>query len=218
VKILYLLLSVAVYVLLSYTPGIKVIAFPIEMLCTFLHEFGHAFFGLITGGSVNSLCVNPDGSGVTTISGGNVPLLTMGGYVGSAVFGNVMLRMGTENRAAISLKVLAALMLISSIFWFDNLVTTGILIVFAVGLLAISRWGSKLCPFIISFLGVASVVYIVQDFNVGPTSDLQSYESEVGLFPAGVWMYIWLAIVIVITGINLLSLLKNKTNYESKIS
>ena len=209
-KTLYLLLSVAVYVLLSYTPGIKIITFPIEMLCTFLHEFGHAFFGIISGGSVNSLCVNPDGSGVTTISGGNGPLLTMGGYVGSAVFGNVMIRMGSESRASISLKVLAALMLISSIIWFDNMTTSFILAMFSMGLLAVSYWGSKICPFIISFLGVASVVYIVQDFNVGPTSDLQSYESEVGFFPAAVWMYIWLAIVIVITGINLLSLLKIK--------
>jgi len=209
-QLLYLLSALAIYIVLCYTPGLRMIAFPIEMLCTFLHEFGHAFFSIISGGSVHSLCVNTDGSGVTTTSGGSQGLITIGGYVGSAVFGNMMLRLGTEKMAAISLKVLGALMLISSLFWFDNLTTTLILAVFAIGLLGVSFWLTKICPFILSFLGVACIVYIIQDFNVGPTSDLQAYESEVGIFAAGTWMYIWLIIAIGITGINLLYLLKKK--------
>lgn len=210
----YVLLSVAVYVALCYFPAANIITFPIEMLCTFLHEFGHAFFSLISGGSVHSLCVNTDGSGVTSVSGGSPGLITMGGYVGSAVFGNIMLRMAND-RASLSLKILATLMILSSLFWFDNIITTFILVVFAVILLALSLWASKLCPFIISFLGVASVVYIIQDFNVGPTSDLQAYESEVGFFPAAIWMYIWLAIVVVMTGINFLSLFTKKSKLIS---
>ncbi len=127
-----------------------------------------------------------------------------------------MLRMSTEKMASVALKILAGFMLISSLFWFDNLFTTGLLIVFGVSMFVLSK--TKLSPFIMSFLGVACVVYIIQDFNVGPTSDLQAYESEVGLFPAGVWMYIWLIIVIGITGINLLSLLKFKKIHKNEYS
>lgn len=184
-------------------PGLNIIAKPVELLCTFLHEFGHAFFSVISGGSVHSLCVNMDGSGVTATSGGSQGLITMGGYVGSAVFGNIMLRMSKDSTASMTLKVLAAIMIFSSVFWFANIISTGFDTTFALVLLAISIWAKKLCSFVVSFLGVACVVYIIQDFNVGPTSDLQAYEHEVGLFPAGVWMYIWLLIVIVITGINL---------------
>lgn len=207
-NIVYLLLAMALYLFLSYLPGLNIITFPIEILCTFLHEFGHAFFSLVSGGHVHSLCVNMDGSGVTTTSGGSQGLITMGGYVGSAVFGNIMLRMSTETRASVSLKALSGVMLLTSFFWFDNLVTTGALLIFSVGLFLLSK--TKLCSFIMSFIGVACVVYIIQDFNVGPSSDLQAYESEVGLFPASVWMYIWLVIVIVMTGMNLLNLLKNR--------
>ena len=42
------------------------------------------------------------------------------------------------------------------------------------------------------FLGLAAVLYIIQDFNVGPSSDLAAYEQVVGLFPAQIWMFIWL--------------------------
>jgi hypothetical protein len=199
-----ILLAVGLYVLLCYIPGLNIIAKPIELLCTYLHEFGHAFFSLISGGHVHSLCVNMDGSGVTTTSGGSRGLCTMGGYVGSAVFGNIMLRMNSDTRASIALKLLSGVMLISSLFWFDNLITSGVILLFAVSLFLLSK--TKLRSFAMSFLGIACIVYIIQDFNVGPTSDLQAYEHEVGFFPAEVWMYLWLFIVLVMTGINLLKM------------
>jgi hypothetical protein len=51
--------------------------------------------------------------------------------------------------------------------------------------------------------GMASVLYVIQDFQVGPSSDLRAYEEHIGLFPAQIWMYIWLGIVVVITYYNL---------------
>lgn len=210
-RLLFIVLAIGIYLLLLSTKGFNIISKPIELLCTFLHEFGHAFFALISGGSVHSLCVNMDGSGVTTTSGGSLGLITMGGYVGSAVFGNIMLRLSKEHTASLSLKALATIMFISSFFWFDNFITTGVLLIFSLSLLAVSHWGKKeISSFILSFLGVACIVYIVQDFNVGPTSDLQAYEREVGIFPAGVWMYIWLILVIVITSFNVFSLIRIK--------
>lgn len=206
-RLLYLLISVAVYVVLCYVPGLNYVAKPVELLCTFLHEFGHAFFSLVTGGSVHSLCVNMDGSGVTCTSGGSEPLILMGGYVGSAAFGNAMIRLATgETTSSITLKVLSTAMIISSMWWFDNLITTGALLIFGVGLFLISN--TKACSFVLSFLGVACVVYIVQDFNVGPSSDLKAYEGAVGVFSANTWMYVWLVIVVAISGINLFSLKK----------
>jgi hypothetical protein len=208
----YLLISIVTYLIMCYVPGLNLIAFPVEVLCTYLHEFGHAFFAIISGGHVYSLCVNMNGGGVTTTSGGSLGLITMGGYVGSAVFGNIMLRLTTPNSSKIGLYSLGTIILISAFLWFDNTLTTTVLIIFSVLLFFFA--GSKSSPFVMSFLGVACVVYIIQDFNVGPTSDLDAYEKEVGLFPAFVWMYIWLVIVIGITGLNLIHLFK--TNRHDK--
>jgi len=200
----YLLLSVMIYMIIVYVPVIGLITLPIRLLCTFLHEFGHAFFAIITGGSVKSLAVNMDGSGVTGVVGGNKALLIMGGYIGSALFGNLILRLAGSRNPDIVQKVLAGLMFISALIWFDNFITTGILLAFSAAL-----WYSankKRSSYILGFLGVACVLYIIQDFNVGPSSDLQAYENEVGFFPARVWMYIWLLIVIATTALNLRAL------------
>jgi hypothetical protein len=208
--LLFLFISSLLYLIVINLPVVGLIAQPINILCTFLHEFGHAFFAIITGGSVQSMAVNMDGSGVTYTMGGNAAILTMGGYVGSALFGNIMLRLADTHIAQPVLKVLSGVMFITSIIWFNNVVTTVALILFAFALWFISN--KHLSPYILSFLGVACIIYIIQDFNVGPTSDLQAYESEVGLFPAAIWMYIWLGIVIVMTSINLFGILKKRNH------
>ena len=154
-----------------------------------------------------------DGSGLTQIIGGSQGLSTIGGYVGSAIFGNVMLALAIRGHAGIVLKVLAVCMLFASIHWFDNLVTTLALLIFAIGMFALSITPGK--NFALSFLGIACVMYIIQDFNVGPSSDLEAYQNEVGIFPAQIWMYIWLGIVILITGINLIYLAKINKNTKN---
>jgi len=53
------------------------------------------------------------------------------------------------------------------------------------------------------FFGLASVLYIIQNFQVGPSGDLASFEKEIGLFPAKVWMYIWIGIVLILLAINM---------------
>lgn len=52
-------------------------------------------------------------------------------------------------------------------------------------------------------LGLASVIYIIQDFNVGPSSDLAAMERELKYIPAKIWMYIWLGIVLALLALNL---------------
>ena len=209
---LILAASTAIYLILWFTPMFRMIVFPITILCTFLHEFGHAFLAIVSGGHVHSLCVNMDGSGVTSMSGGSPGLETMGGYIGSALFGNIMIRLSYGKVASWTLKLIAICMFIAAFFWFSNIITTTALFVFALALFFLSR--ASISSYILAFLGVASVIYIIQDFNVGPTSDLRAYQSEVGIFPAGVWMYIWLAIVILLTGFNLLNL--QKKTHENK--
>lgn len=61
-------------------------------------------------------------------------------------------------------------------------------------------------------LGLASIIYIIQDFNVGPSSDLAQMERELKYIPAKVWMYIWLAIVLAILALNLKMLFSKKTS------
>ena len=70
--ILGILLILAVYLGLQFFGGDigALILYPVTLLVTFLHEFGHAVGAIITGGEVMHLRVNPNGSGMTTTRGG----------------------------------------------------------------------------------------------------------------------------------------------------
>ena len=84
-------------------------------------------------------------------------------------------------------------MALVGILWFESFVSTGLLFAFAATLFFVARrtnWDQDA----LMFLGLATVLYIIQDFNVGPKSDLAMYEQVVGIFPYQVWMYLWLAL------------------------
>ena len=204
--ILFIFSSLAVYVGLTYFGGEigRKIMYPIKLFVTFLHEFGHAFGALITGGEVVGFVVNEDGSGVTTTRGGSRAVIIMGGYIGSAIFGNLLFYIGArkEKFTQITLYAIAVLMTIIAFVWFSSLFTSGFLIVFSLALFVLARF-TNLDQIIIMFLGLTSILYIIQDFNVGPSSDLAAYADLFVVIPASVWMYVWLVIVVVLFILNI---------------
>ncbi len=201
---------VLVYVALRFMGGSfgNLVLYPVTLLVTFLHEFGHALGAIFTGGTVQSMQINPDGSGYTISRGGSPGIILMGGYLGSAALGNVMFRIGARHRSITqtTLIVLSCLMVLAGIVWFESFQSTALLTVFGALLFFIARntdWDQD----VLMFLGLAAVLYIIQDFNVGPGSDLAMYEQAVGLFPSHVWMYIWLALAAILFYWNLRAIL-----------
>lgn len=197
---------VVIYLILRFLGGSfgQLILYPVTLLVTFLHELGHALGALLTGGTVEGLQIAPDGSGYTTTRGGNAAIILMGGYLGSAVLGNVLFYIGVRKKTMtdLTLKVLAGLMAFSGIVWFESFTSTGLLFAFAASLWLIASrtsWDQDL----LMFLGLAAVLYIIQDFRVGPQSDLARYEQVVGIFPAQIWTYIWLGLAAVLFYFNL---------------
>lgn len=186
-----------VYGLLKFVGGSfgALLLYPVTLLVTVLHEFGHALGALLTGGSVEGLQINPDGSGYTTTRGGSPGVILMGGYLGSAILGNLLFRIGARHHRLSqgALLTMAAIMALGGLLWFESFESTGILWLFAI-ILAYIALKTTIDQDVLMFLGLAAVLYIIQDFNVGPSSDLAMYEKVVGLFPAQVWMYIWLGL------------------------
>jgi hypothetical protein len=194
-----------IYLVLYYFGGAaRQLLYPVIWLVAFLHETGHALGALITGGNVIALQINPNGSGLTTTQGGSIAVILMGGYIGSAVLGNILFYIGFKKRrlAQSALLVLAGLMVFSFLKWPSTMMSGGLLLAYAACLFFIAlktNWDQNVAM----FFGMASVLYVIQDFQVGPSSDLRAYEEHIGLFPAQIWMYIWLGIVVVITYYNL---------------
>jgi Peptidase M50B-like len=206
-SILMKTLAVAmVYFLLRFMGGGfgQTILYPITLLVTFLHEFGHAFGAAITGGSVQGMQINTDGSGFTKTLGGSPAVILMGGYIGSAIFGNILFYIGAKlpNYHRVTMVFLGGLMVFAGVVWYESMVSTLILIVFGVVLYFIARH-AEWPGWALMFFGVASILYIIQDFNYGPSSDLMQFEEKVGYFPADIWKYIWLAVVVILFLYNL---------------
>ena len=189
---------VCVYFGSQWIPLGPLFFWPVELLVAFLHEFGHASMALLTGGRVEALEVNPDGSGVTTTLGGSMLMITAGGYIGSCVFSNLLVRASLTSGARVWCFVLALIQIFSAFMWYSSETTTMILIVYSIGFIMLGTL-PVVSRIVLQFIGVACVIHILQDFRVGPSSDLQQFRAEIGVFPVELWMWAWLAVAVLIT-------------------
>jgi len=170
---------------------------------TFLHEFGHAAGALITGGEVEQVQISPNSAGSTTTIGGNRAVILMGGYIGSAIFGNLLFYIGARKESWVKpvLALVIFAMIVTGLIWFQTFFTTFILALFA-GALFVIGFKTKFGGEVLMLLGLASVIYIIQDTGAGPSSDLKAFERELVLIPAKIWMLIWLAIALGLLALN----------------
>ena len=197
-----LVILVILYFLLKYfIPYGNYVLYPVNLLVTFLHEFGHAFFALVTGGSVKWIQINSDGSWYTITAGGIRNLVLMWGYIWSAIFWNILLYIWFKKPklAENIIYFLAWLLVFVAIFWFNSLFSSLILILLAFVLFFLAK-KTKYDAVVLQALGLFSILYIIEDFNVWPSSDLASFST---IIPSWIWMWIWLMIVILITWYNL---------------
>lgn len=200
-----------IYLLIQYIPYGKIILYPITLIVTFLHEFWHAFFALITGWNVLSLDINRDGSGLATTSGWISGIILMWGYIGSAIFGNILLFLwlkGNNGTSKIVFYILGGLFFLTAIFWFSDIISFLIQIIIGTILIFLAKKITYSSAFL-WFLWLASLAYIIGDFRVGPSSDIAKFSDIFIFIPEIVWMYLWLIIVGVIVSANIYFMLRN---------
>jgi len=89
-----LLIATVITIALWFIPYAEYLVYPVRLFVTFIHESSHALVALLTGGSVQSLTIASDGSGLTysAPSGfiGGV-LTSSAGYLGTTIAGVLML-------------------------------------------------------------------------------------------------------------------------------
>ncbi len=191
-----------VYVIVKYfVPFGIFIVYPITIFVTIMHELGHSLFAVLTGGSVYAVQINPNGSGFARIAGGLTPLVLAGGYIGSVIFGNLLLLVGllypkiTKFVAYFFIVVLV----FTAIYWFNTFISSAIIIIFTLVLFFVSKWKNTALSLFFASIGIISVLYILEDYNGGPSSDLQMFATYLGNSSVVFWMYLWLFIALLIT-------------------
>ena len=152
--------------------------YPVRLFVVFLHECGHALAASLTGGHVLGIQIDPNEAGRTTFRGG-IPFVTLcAGYLGSTLFGTLLLRLSA--RPALSRYVLGALgvgMIAVALFLGKGFFTIAYTLLFAFLLLFVaSRTAWDLHA--LRFLGVTSSLFALLDirsdllqWRVHPASD-----------------------------------------------
>jgi hypothetical protein len=93
-QVVLLIIATLLTIALWFIPFADYLVYPIRLFVTFIHESSHALVAFLTGGTVVSLTIASDGSGVvySAASGWLSGLLTSSaGYLGTTVFGVTML-------------------------------------------------------------------------------------------------------------------------------
>ena len=169
--------------------------YPIKIFVVFIHEAGHAFTTVLTGGQVISMVVTPWQSGYVQHVGGNPLIIASAGYVGSALFGGLLLLLSTRDEwaSAIFFGLAVFFGLVTLVF-----VRNGFGLVFGCGtalsFALLSRRPFPGTHYIVDILAVTSSLYAVYDLTdflfVGARTDAVIL-AELTAVPAFIWAGLW---------------------------
>ena len=186
-----------------------VVVWPLRVLVVFFHEASHGLAAIATGGSIDSLRVMPDESGLATTRGGSAFVVYSAGYLGSLVFGAVLLVVAARTRVdRIAAAALGALLAALTILFvpFSNPFGFAFGLVAAALLLVIARWLPEgASDMALKVIGVTSCGYAVLDIysDVISRPELRSDAALLGEatgIPTLVWGVLWVALAVVGAG------------------
>jgi hypothetical protein len=214
-----LLIASAITVALMFLPYSNIILYPLRLFVTFIHESGHALAALISGGSVESLTVMPNGEGVTMTR--DAPwaawLVLSGGYLGTTIFGALLLQVGRlkrwQNAGRATLYAAAAFLLTVTLLWGHNPFTLLAGIVLAALLGGLARISApRVANFIASFLAVQCCLNALGDLrillylttNTRGDNDAVFMQQQY-LLPAVFWASLWAVMAVIILALALRS-------------
>ncbi len=210
------LLALAFFV--SITP---VLHWPFSWVQTFFHEISHGIAAILTGGSIKTIELNINGSGLCTSQGGIRFFTEFSGYAGGIFWGALIYTMvdNTSSKSADRIAILiTALISITALLWARDLTTFFILVVMVVPFAIILKTKElTIEKYFMQFVGL----YMVLDAIKTPTYLLDGEEKgdgatlqELTWLPEIFWILIWLALGV----FTLLYLFRRHINFENDMS
>ncbi|GLP96508.1 M50 family metallopeptidase [Paraferrimonas sedimenticola] len=180
---------------------LPIIGIPFNWLETFFHEASHALATVATGGSVQSMQLEPNGAGLVMSLGGWKPVIAFSGYAGAALWGSAILIVAASPRMAKPICAVVLLLLLTSlVFWSRDLLTLlivlGLMLLFCLPL----RWQShQTLGLILQLVGMTVLLNALKSPWVlllpGTQGDAHLL-AQLTLIPAFVWVIIWFGLAL----------------------
>ena len=200
----WLWVAAAVSLGLSLSPWGRVLLYPFKLFTTWIHECGHATMTVIFGGSVTSIAIEPNTSGVTRslMPSGRIGqgLVASSGYLGASLVGCLLLAAARVQKWTRPLLFsLGAFMLLTLAVWIRNPFGMSVVLAWVAILLLLARWRTGQFPqFVLSLLAIQVALNAVYDIRVlfllhdGP-SDAETM-ARLFMLPAWLWAGAWMVI------------------------
>ena len=193
-----ILVASALAIGLMFVPFASVVTYPCNLFVTLVHESSHALAALATGGSVYSITVRPDTSGLTLTRGGSRLITLCAGYTGATLFGAVLLVLLRKKWTRAAAAFGAIFLLVTALRFGASILTYATGIVAAAVFLFFFAWNrGRLAYYAMSFLAVQCMLnafydlrtlVVVSAIDGRITSDASMLSQETfGILPPLVW-------------------------------
>jgi hypothetical protein len=178
---------------------------PLKILVVFFHELSHGIMAMLTGGEIVRIEVVAQEGGLCVTRGGNRFLTLSAGYVGSLIWGGLLLVLASRSRLDRTVSAtVGMLLMLATLIWVRPLVSFGFLFGLSAGgaLLAIGYFLSHAVnDFLLKVIGLTSCLYALLDIKSDIIdrpylkSDAAMLAEEFGL-PTIFWGLLWAAIAV----------------------
>jgi hypothetical protein len=207
--------------LIAVIPWLDGLEYPFRLLLTIAHELGHGLAALLTGGEFIRFVVFPNGAGLATTAGGWRWVIIPAGYVGAALFGAGLIRLGRSPRwGRVTLGGIGMAMVLLTLrfgipgIWGNGLLSgllttvSGLLLggfFIWVALKASPGWIIYLLHLVAiqagltAFSDLMTVLGLSFRFFNAPANDAQSM-AELTFIPAFIWAMLWAVIAVLLIG------------------
>jgi hypothetical protein len=201
--------AAAASLVLSLTPWGRYVLYPFDLFTTWVHECGHAFMSELVGGSVTSIAINPDTSGLTRglVPDGRIArgLVASAGYLGAAVVGCLLMAATRqEKRAHTILYGIGAVMLLTAVLWIRNLFGFFVVLAWGAALVALGRHDGDGPKFVLSLLAIQVALEAVFDiralFLIDSGHSDAATMAQLFLLPVWFWAALWMAASVAMLG------------------
>jgi hypothetical protein len=176
------------------------VVYPLKIFVVLLHEVSHALMSVATGGSIDRITLDPMQGGACYCPGGNAFLTLSAGYLGSLLWGGLMLSAARRSRVKSEWVngLIGALVVCLTLLYVRNGFGFVFGIAFGLAMFAVSKkLGDGVNRSLLLTLGLTSALYAVLDIKSDiidrpeARSDAAMLAEITGI-PTAIWGILWI--------------------------
>ena len=176
------------------------VVYPLKIFVVLLHEVSHAMVAVATGGSIDRITLDPRQGGACHCPGGNAFLTLSAGYLGSLVWGGLMLSAARTNRIKAEWVngLIGALVIGLTLLFVRNGFGFVFGVIFGLAMITVSqKLGDAVNRPLLLTLGLTSALYAILDIKSDildrPEVRSDAYMlAEITGVPTVAWGFLWI--------------------------